>query len=74
MFGYDYTLASLSDIHALDTINWRWVTDFSAAGYPLLSNGTNNANGTTISSSNGLSSGAIAGIAVGVVAVVVSQY
>jgi hypothetical protein len=78
MFGYDYTLGSLSDIHALDTVNWKWVTQFSATGYQTLGNATNTttpiSNGTTTSttSSSGLGSGAIAGIAVGAAVVVVS--
>ncbi|GAB5585494.1 hypothetical protein Unana1_00394 [Umbelopsis nana] len=69
IFGYDFTLTSLSDIHALDTINWRWVTQFSASGYPLQSNNSTlspASNSTSSSSSSSsLSTGAIAGIAVG---------
>jgi hypothetical protein len=78
MFGYDYTLGSLSDIHALDTVNWRWVTQFSATGYANIGTGTNGTNATTSNSestsgsSSGLGTGAIAGIAVGAAVVVVS--
>ncbi|KAI9287969.1 hypothetical protein BC943DRAFT_350148 [Umbelopsis sp. AD052] len=77
MFGYDYTLGSLSDIHALDTVNWRWVTQYSATGYPILGSGTNGTNtttpnsGATTSSSSGLGTGAIAGIAVGAAVVII---
>ncbi|KAM3581893.1 hypothetical protein VKS41_006048 [Umbelopsis sp. WA50703] len=68
LFGYDFTLASLSDIHALDTVNMKWVTAFSASGYPLISNTSSSSNTTDCtdcSESSGLSTGAIAGIAVG---------
>jgi hypothetical protein len=80
MFGIDITSLALSDIHVLDTANWRWVTEYSASGYPLLSTVTNITNTTSPDSNNnsngssqssGLSTGAIAGIAVGAVFVVV---
>ncbi|KAI8576783.1 hypothetical protein K450DRAFT_283121 [Umbelopsis ramanniana AG] len=84
MFGWDFTFAPLSDIHALDTVNWRWVSEYSASGYPLLSaNTTTNTTNTTSPDSNNnssskssqnsgsLSTGAIAGIAVGAVVVVI---
>jgi hypothetical protein len=88
MFGIDIALTALSDIHALDTVNWRWVTEYSASGYPLLSTVTNTTTNTTTntasadsnnnsngsSQSSGLSTGAIAGIAVGAVVVVVRVY
>ena len=63
MFGYDFTVTALPDIHALDTINWRWVTQFSASGYPLQSN--NSTLSPASNSTSSLSTGAIAGIAVG---------
>ncbi|KAJ2955495.1 hypothetical protein NQZ79_g8510 [Umbelopsis isabellina] len=75
LFGYDFTLSSLSDIHALDTVNLKWVDTFSANGYPLISNSSSSKNTTTCtdpcscsgdcSQSSGLSTGAIVGIAVG---------
>ncbi|KAG2174752.1 hypothetical protein INT43_005810 [Umbelopsis isabellina] len=75
LFGYDFTLASLSDIHALDTVNMKWVDTFSANGYPLISNSSSSKNTTTCTdpcschgdcpASSGLGTGAIVGIAVG---------
>lgn len=79
LFGYDFTLSSLADIHALDTVNWKWVTQFSASGYPLQTNNstlpaaTNSTSTSHGSSSSSLSTGAIAGIAVGGAVVVVGN-
>ncbi|KAI9277320.1 hypothetical protein BC943DRAFT_340945 [Umbelopsis sp. AD052] len=84
MFGWDFTFVPVADIHALDTVNWRWVSEYSASGYPLLSTNTttnttnttspdlnNNSNSKASQSSSSLSTGAIAGIAVGAVVVVI---
>ncbi|KAG2171886.1 hypothetical protein INT44_006115 [Umbelopsis vinacea] len=84
MFGWDFTFVPVADIHALDTVNWRWVSEYSASGYPLLSTNTttnttnttspdlnNSSNSKPSQTSSGLSTGAIAGIAVGAVVVVI---
>lgn len=80
LFGVNSTNSSLSDINALDTVNWKWVQHFSASGYPQQSNNSSpaDANGTMPSdndstTSNRLGTGAIAGIAVAGVIVVVSR-
>ncbi|KAG2182567.1 hypothetical protein INT43_007498 [Umbelopsis isabellina] len=77
LFGANSTNNSLSDINALDTVNWKWVQHFSASGYTQQSNNSSPAaaNGTLASAndsttSNSLGAGAIAGIAVGGVVVV----
>jgi hypothetical protein len=53
MFGYDTAHTFLSDIYALDTLNWNWTNFFDPSGY------------ATDIPVGGLSTGAIAGIAVG---------
>ncbi|KAM3586469.1 hypothetical protein VKS41_002983 [Umbelopsis sp. WA50703] len=80
LFGLNSTNSSLNDINALDTVNWKWVQHFSASGYEQQPNSSYPAavNGTATSASgsnsgNSLGSGAIAGIAVGAVIVVVSN-
>jgi hypothetical protein len=78
LFGLDSTNTSLSDINALDTVNWQWVQQFSVSGYKQQSNNSypaainGSSSSTDGSSGSGLGSGAIAGIAVGAVVVVVS--
>ena len=62
MFGYDSAANYLSDIHALDTLNWNWTNDFDPSGY------------ATDIPVGGLSKGAIAGIAVGAVLLVVGYF
>lgn len=62
----------LNDFHVLNVNTWSWLDYFSASGNPPSNN--NNNGGTSISSTttdpSSLSSGAIAGIVVGVVALV----
>lgn len=82
LFGIDASNSSISDIHALDTVNWIWIQQFSASGYlqqgntsyPAATNGNSSAidGNTARSNDNGLTAGPIAGIAVGAVLVVVS--
>jgi hypothetical protein len=82
LFGIDASNSSISDIHALDTVNWIWIQQFSASGYSLQANASypaainetsSAADGNTGSSDgSGLTAGPIAGIAVGAVLVVVS--
>ncbi|KAI8582029.1 hypothetical protein K450DRAFT_228718 [Umbelopsis ramanniana AG] len=79
LFGINASNSSLSDIYALDTVNWIWVQHFSASGYsqqanmsyPAAINGTSSTSESTDSSGgNSLGAGPIAGIAVGAVLVV----
>lgn len=82
LFGIDASNSSISDIHALDTVNWIWIQQFSASGYsqqgntsyPAAINGTSSAADGNTGSDGGssLTAGPIAGIAVGAVLVVVS--
>lgn len=84
LFGLDSTNHSLGDIYALDTVNWKWITQFSPNGYQQQPNGnytpaintTSSSSGNsspTASSSGGLGAGPIAGIAVGGIALLVSN-
>jgi hypothetical protein len=65
MFGYDFTWTTLSDIYALDTVNWRWVTQFNAAGYQFLNNTSTDPSHTV------LTTGQIIGIAISAAVVLV---
>ncbi|CAO3612486.1 unnamed protein product [Cunninghamella echinulata] len=77
IFGGDASNFELSDFHMLDVKTWTWLDNFSASGQPQVnnndgsgSNGSNNSgsgNGKSTESSS-ISSGAIAGIIIGVVA------
>lgn len=84
LFGLDSTNQSLGDIYALDTVNWKWITQFNPNGYPQQPNGnytpaintTTSSSGSsspTASSGGGLTAGPIAGIAVGGIALLVSN-
>ncbi|KAH8547446.1 hypothetical protein BGW37DRAFT_524351 [Umbelopsis sp. PMI_123] len=59
MFGWDSTSAPLEDIYGLDTVNWIWVAGYRSYRYPPISG--------EITTSNALSTGAIAGISLGVI-------
>jgi hypothetical protein len=82
LFGINAANSSLSDIYALDTVNWIWTQHFSASGYsqqantsyPAAINGSSSAaSGSTGSSGgNSLAAGPIAGIAIGAVLLLVS--
>jgi hypothetical protein len=83
-FGLDSTNQSLGDIYALDTVNWKWIAQFNPNGYPEQPNGnytpaintTSSSSGSsspTASSAGGLGAGPIAGIAVGGIALLVSN-
>jgi hypothetical protein len=79
MFGIDSTLLATADFHVLDLNSFTWQTNYYANGptsNATDSPGTTSNNGNSASSSTsynggeGISSGAIAGIAVAAVAVV----
>ena len=83
LFGRDASSNSLNDIYALDTVNWKWITQFNASGYQQQSNssyapavnGTQSSTGDDSTGWKGsaLSTGAIAGIVVGCIVVLVSK-
>ncbi|GAB5593201.1 Leucine-zipper-like transcriptional regulator 1 [Umbelopsis nana] len=82
LFGRDASSNSLNDIYALDTVNWKWITQFNASGYQQQSNSSyapavNGTQSSTCDDSTGwkgsaLSTGAIAGIVVGCIVVLIA--